>query len=89
MSEARDKPESPVDLGAVRRRIDEVDRQIQALISERARFAQQEMAALGSDVDGNPVFLARNRPHLELTVERWPDVGFHATREHGEVWPSA
>jgi len=41
MSEAPDKPEPPVDLGAVRRRIDDVDRQIQALISERARFAQQ------------------------------------------------
>ena len=29
------------DLGAIRQRIDEVDRQIQALISERARYAQQ------------------------------------------------
>jgi peptide chain release factor 3 len=51
----------------------------------RRKFAQQESASLGTDVDGNPVFLARNRPHLELTVERWPDVGFYATREHGEI----
>jgi peptide chain release factor 3 len=51
----------------------------------RQKLTQQEAASLGRDVDGNPVFLARNRPHLELTVERWPTVGFHATREHGQV----
>jgi peptide chain release factor 3 len=49
------------------------------------KFVQQEGASLGRDVDGNPVFLARNRPHLELTIERWPNVGFHATREHGQI----
>ena len=32
---------SPVDLAQIRTRIDEVDRQIQALINERARYAQQ------------------------------------------------
>jgi peptide chain release factor 3 len=51
----------------------------------RANFERKEGAALGSDVDGNPVFLATNKYNLELTEERWPDVKFLATREHGEV----
>jgi chorismate mutase/prephenate dehydratase len=34
------KDASPIDLAAIRKRIDDVDCQIQALISERARFAQ-------------------------------------------------
>jgi len=37
-----------------------------------------------TDVDGNPVFLATNRYNLQVTMERWPKVGFHATREHGQ-----
>ena len=41
MSKAsKDKP-SPIDLTAMRKRIDEVDSTIQSLINERARFAQQ------------------------------------------------
>jgi peptide chain release factor 3 len=51
----------------------------------RAKFERREGAALAEDVDGNPVFLATNRYNLELTEERWPDVRFHATREHGQV----
>jgi len=39
---------------------------------------------LARDVDGNPVFLAPNRPVLQVTQERWPTVGFHAVREHGQ-----
>ena len=23
-------------------------------------------------------------PRVKLTIERWPTIGFHATREHGE-----
>lgn len=42
MAKASDKTDaSPVDLAKIRERIDEVDRQIQSLINERARFAQQ------------------------------------------------
>ncbi|RMF97244.1 MAG: peptide chain release factor 3, partial [Gammaproteobacteria bacterium] len=51
----------------------------------RERFTSKEAASLATDVDGNPVFLATNRYNLELAEERWPEVGFHATREHGEV----
>ena len=41
MSKQEDKSESKVDLASMRKRIDDVDKQIQALINERATFAQQ------------------------------------------------
>ena len=41
MVKARKQKAPELDISDVRQRIDEVDRQIQALISERARFAQQ------------------------------------------------
>lgn len=41
MVKARKQKAPKLDISDVRQRIDEVDRQIQALISERARFAQQ------------------------------------------------
>ena len=50
----------------------------------RRNFEREQAAALASDVDGNPVFLATNKYNLQVTMERWPKVGFHATREHGE-----
>ena len=50
----------------------------------RRRFEREQAAALAVDVDGNPVFLATNKYNLQVTMERWPDIGFHATREHGE-----
>jgi peptide chain release factor 3 len=51
----------------------------------RKKFKQREAAALAEDVDGNPVYLAPSRYKLQITQERFPDVGFHATREHGAV----
>jgi peptide chain release factor 3 len=50
----------------------------------RRHFEREQAAALATDVDGNPVFLATNKYNLQVTIERWPKVGFHATREHGE-----
>jgi chorismate mutase/prephenate dehydratase len=41
LTKAAKNDDSPIDLAKIRERIDEVDRQIQALISERARYAQQ------------------------------------------------
>ena len=41
MAKAKNNPETALDLGSIRKRIDEVDRQIQTLINERARYAQQ------------------------------------------------
>ena len=58
-----------------------------------SRFPTRRRGAISSasrrrrsatDVDGNPVFLATNKYNLQVTMERWPKVGFHATREHGQ-----
>ena len=50
----------------------------------RRDFERQQYSSLATDVDGNPVYLAPNKYNLQVTLERWPKVGFHATREHGE-----
>lgn len=47
-------------------------------------FARANQARLAKDVDGNLVYLADNHVNLSLTMERWPKVRFHATREHGQ-----
>jgi peptide chain release factor 3 len=51
----------------------------------KQKFRLRESAALAEDVDGNPVYLASSRYKLQITQERFPEVGFHATREHGDV----
>ncbi len=50
----------------------------------RRNFEREQAASLATDVDGNPVFLATNRYNLQVTMERWPSVAFHSTREHGQ-----
>ncbi|MFZ5473809.1 MAG: peptide chain release factor 3, partial [Pseudomonadota bacterium] len=50
----------------------------------RRQFEKDQMLRLAHDVDGNPVYLATNRYDLELLMEKWPQVKFHATREHGQ-----
>ncbi|MDR2238967.1 MAG: peptide chain release factor 3 [Zoogloeaceae bacterium] len=50
----------------------------------RRDFEREQAAALATDVDGNPVFLAANKYNLQVTQERWPKVSFHTTREHGQ-----
>ena len=50
----------------------------------RRNFEREQGPALATDVDGNPVFLATNKYNLQVTMERWPKIGFRATREHGE-----
>jgi peptide chain release factor 3 len=50
----------------------------------RKKFEKDEAMSLAKDVDDNPVFLSGNKYNLKLTLERWPTIGFHATREHGE-----
>jgi peptide chain release factor 3 len=51
----------------------------------RRNFEREQAASIATDVDGNAVFLASNKYNLQVTMERWPKVGFRATREHGEV----
>ena len=51
----------------------------------RRDFFREQSMRIGTDVDGNLVYLANSRYNLDVTMEKWLDVGFHATREHGEV----
>ena len=41
-----------------------------------ATSSASSAATLATDVDGNPVFLATNKYNLQVTMERWPQVGF-------------
>jgi peptide chain release factor 3 len=47
-------------------------------------FSRAQQARLARDVNGNLVYLADTGVNLRLTMERWPKVKFHATREHGQ-----
>ncbi len=49
------------------------------------KFELRESARMGTDVDGNPVYLATNLYNLRIAEERWSDVTFRTTREHGEI----
>jgi peptide chain release factor 3 len=51
----------------------------------RRSFELEQAASIATDVDGNPVFLATNKYNLQVTIERWPKVGFRTTREHREI----
>jgi peptide chain release factor 3 len=48
---------------------------------EAERFARQLADNVAIDGGGQVAYLAPTRVNLQLTVERWPDVKFHATRE--------
>ena len=50
----------------------------------RRNFEKEQYARVAKDVDGNPVYLATNRYNLNIVMEKWPKVTFHATREHGQ-----
>ena len=45
------------------------------------KFLDGNRAAIGTDHDGEPVFLARNAWHLNKAQEDWPDLQFMKTRE--------
>jgi peptide chain release factor 3 len=45
-------------------------------------FKRKAADNLAIDGDGNLTYIAPTRVNLELMKERWPDVEFHATREH-------
>jgi peptide chain release factor 3 len=48
---------------------------------ELDRFRARNSSALAEDHDGVPVFLARNGWDLRTTIDEWPHIRFHATRE--------
>jgi peptide chain release factor 3 len=50
-------------------------------------FRQRVHDQLALDHGGGLVFLATSRVNLQLTTERWPDIGFHETREHQVAQP--
>jgi len=52
----------------------------------RRNFEREQVLRLGRDIDGNLVYLASSRYNLEVTMEKWPKVTFHATREHGQAF---
>jgi len=46
------------------------------------RFKLKATEHLAIDAAGDLAYLAPTRVNLDLTMERWPDIHFHATREH-------
>ncbi len=48
------------------------------------QFEKEQLVRMALDVDGNPVYLATNRFNLSLVEEKWPQVRFHSSREHGQ-----
>jgi len=46
------------------------------------RFKIKAAEHLAIDAAGDLAYLAPTRVNLDLTMERWPDIRFHATREH-------
>jgi peptide chain release factor 3 len=47
-----------------------------------AQFRERCHENLALDHAGELVYLAPTRINLQLTIERWPDIGFRETREH-------
>lgn len=45
-------------------------------------FQRRAADNLALDGAGNLTYLAPSRVNLQLTMERWPEIEFHATREH-------
>lgn len=48
---------------------------------ELKRFREKAYDNLAEDGDGQLVYLAPTRVNLDLTIERWPEIRFSATRE--------
>ena len=51
----------------------------------RRNFEREQQHRMAKDVDGNLVYLASTRYNLDVTSEKWSKVGFHDSREHGQV----
>ena len=47
------------------------------------RFQQSNANRLARDAAGALAFMAPNRSILDLTLEKWPEIAFHSTREVG------
>ncbi|MBU2819510.1 peptide chain release factor 3, partial [Acidithiobacillus ferrooxidans] len=47
-----------------------------------AEFTRKHEEQLAEDAGNRLAYLAPSRVNLDLTMERWPQIVFHATREH-------
>jgi peptide chain release factor 3 len=47
-----------------------------------AEFKKKASTNLAIDGAGDLTYIAPTRVNLDLTMERWPDIAFHSTREH-------
>ncbi len=47
------------------------------------QFKDKALANLAIDHGGELVYIAPTRVNLQMTMERWPEIQFKATREHG------
>jgi peptide chain release factor 3 len=45
-------------------------------------FRTKAQDNLATDGNGDLVYIAPTRVNLDLTIERWPQIRFHTTREH-------
>jgi len=50
---------------------------------ELARFKHRHSVNLALDHAGDLAYIAPTRVNLEMTMEKWPEISFLATREHG------
>jgi peptide chain release factor 3 len=48
-----------------------------------ADFRDKAAGNLATDHAGELVYIAPTRVNLQMTIEKWPEIDFHATREHG------
>ena len=47
-----------------------------------AQFLEENAHRTAEDVVGAPVLLTAHKSELDVVQERWPDIQFHALREH-------
>lgn len=50
--------------------------------SKLDQFKKEQERHLAFDSAGNLAYLAPSRVNLDITMEKWPDIEFHETREH-------
>jgi peptide chain release factor 3 len=56
-----------------------------ATAKKMEEFREKAAPNLSIDAAGELVYLAPSRVNLQLTIERWPDLEFAATREHAHA----
>ncbi len=50
---------------------------------ELSRFRDRQLSNLALDHAGDLAYIAPSRVNLDMTMEKWPDIRFLSTREHG------